>query len=270
MVKQAESLWSESRSQPHPLFENVPEARESTRARVLMQRAVAWGAGAAAVVFLLYVFWLRAAPPLLFGPLGSVGEAEQGRSLGLPSGGFLSLIEGLSQPPAERGRTQPLAPNAIGSKNDARSTESAKKDGGRTEASGSGRPHGVAAEGGEAQAYFGTEGERYGSEPRRAPGAGADDNPRDSGGGSEAENGGAPGSSGVGGDSGGGQNASDDDDDGNGNGNGGGNGNGNGGGSGNGDDDDNDEDDEDEDDEDEDDEESDDEDDEDDEDGGLF
>ena len=289
MVKQAESLWSESRSQPHPLFENVPEAHESTRARVWVQRAVAWGAGAAALIFLLYVFWLRATPPLLFGPLGPVGGAEQGRSLGLPDGGLLALLEELSQPPAERARTQLHASNAVGSGNGARS-EPAKEDGGLTEAGGSGRPLGVAAEGGEAPASFGTEGEGYGSEPRRAPGVAATDNPPDSGGGSGAENGGASAGSspGVGGDTGAGQDASDDDDgNGNGNGNGGGNGNGNGGGNGNGngggngngdddgngngDDDDNDEDDQDEDDEESDEEEDDgdDEDDE-DEDGGLF
>jgi hypothetical protein len=249
MVKQAESLWSESQSQPRPLFETPPEARDSTRARLWVQRAVALAAGVAAVIFLLYVFWLRAAPPLLFGPLGSVGDAEQGRNSGLWDGSFLGLIDGLSPALDERDGTRLGESNAIATGNGARITESTQRNKGGTNDNASGRTRRSGATGVAALAgsHFGTGEEHQGSEPRRAPGVGAGD---------ELGSGGSPGAGG--GNSGQGQ--PDD-----GNGGNGGNGNGNGGDTDEDDDEDADEgEDEDQDDEDEDD------DDDDDEDGGLL
>jgi hypothetical protein len=95
MLKQAETLWADSQSQPRPIFESPPDRRDRARFGPFFQRAATLAAAIAVVAYVLYAFWLRAVPPLLFGPLGPVDAIHEGGNDALWNTDFSARTDGL-------------------------------------------------------------------------------------------------------------------------------------------------------------------------------
>ena len=127
MLKQTETLWTDSQSQPRPIFESPPESRDLERLRLLLERGAVLVAVVAAVGYLLYAFWLRPGPPMLFGPLGSVGTVGEGDD-GFWNSDISALIDELPLTPDRQGELAGVGANSDAAQR-AGATDSDRDDG---------------------------------------------------------------------------------------------------------------------------------------------